>query len=216
MFFLHLHCPQACISFTLVWISALYHSWYYHFPCPQGNFEKALPVTKGLFKAFPASKGLWGLIPASQGTWCLLALINGQCDLISFGYSGSSTQFFIGPLETLGGESINFSYGWFLEQTFSAPQKWEHCQRLLTQVTDVLRQPVGKHAYRHLVLDFCIASLMVIFPCPSRSSEKALPASKGLCKGIPSLQGTLNANPSQPKDMAPPRFKKDFPTSPRH
>ena len=42
--------------------------------------------------------------------------------------------------------SINISYGWFLEQTLSAPQRWEHCQWLFIQMTNVFPPPACRHA----------------------------------------------------------------------
>ena len=96
--------PPACRhAYHSPWFDFLLRFTHGGNPCRQRDFEKAPQSQRDSVKAFPASKGLWRLIPASQGTWRLLALINGQCDLISFGYSRSSTQFFIGHLETWGG-----------------------------------------------------------------------------------------------------------------
>ena len=64
-----------------------------------------------------------------------------DCDFNSFGYSGSSAQICSGPLRAQGRGSINICYRWFLEQTLSAPQRWEHCQWLFTQMTDVFPSP---------------------------------------------------------------------------
>ena len=66
---------------------------------------------------------------------------NGLCNSNSFGYSGSSAQICSGPFQAQGRGSIDICYRWFLEQTLSAPQRWEHCQWLFTQMTDVFPPP---------------------------------------------------------------------------
>ena len=87
-----------------------------------------------------------------------------------------------------GRGSITICQGWFLEQTLSAPQKWEHCQWLFIQMSDVhvfLHLPAGMHIVQ-LGLDFRIASLMVVFPYPQRDSEGLSQPAKGHFKEPPS------------------------------
>ena len=111
---------------------------------------------------------------------------------ISFGYSGSSAKIFSGLLQAQGRGSINICYGWFLEQTLSAPQRWEHCQWLFTQMTDVFPPPACRHASLSLFWSYVIHHSVWHFRALKRNYKKALPASKGLFRPIPASQGTFS------------------------
>ena len=54
-------------------------------------------------------------------------------------------------LDAWGRWSSTVRYGWFLEQTLSAPQRWEHCQWLFTQMTVVSPPPASRSRFVQLV-----------------------------------------------------------------
>ena len=66
-----------------------------------------------------------------------------------------------------GSWSSTVRYGWFLEQTLSAPQWWEHCRRLFTQMTVVSPPPAS---WARLVSLFSAWSLSEAFPCPKKGT----------------------------------------------
>ena len=82
-------------------------------------------------------------------------------------------------------------YGWFFkEQILSAPQRWEHCQWLFTQMTDVFLPPAaGMHCSAYSgIMGYSAWHFLAL----KRNYKKAPPASKGLCKPIPASQGTFS------------------------
>ena len=140
------------------------------------NYVRHSQPQRDSAKAFPASKGLWRLIPASKGTWRLLALINGLCDLNSFGYGGSSAQFFSEPLQAP------------LQSTVSGcSSRWQ---------TFFLQLPVGMHrsAYSGVTHYMTVLhhSLWHFFAQKRNYNRKALPASKELSRPIPASKWTFS------------------------
>ena len=66
-------------------------------------------------------------------------------------HGGSYVQILSRSLDAQGRWSRAVRYGGFLEQTLSAPQRWEHCQWLFTPMTVVSPPPASRSRFVQLV-----------------------------------------------------------------